>query len=80
MAPRHEKGLMIESIIKFSETGIHGVTREGFKSYLSNREQLVEVSGTNNNTREIKTTRSDSIFIKRSIPKGSVLGCTSFLT
>lgn len=64
---------------KLYDTGIRGIAHEWFKSYLSNRSQMVEVNNTNEIKREINNIRSDLISIKGSIPQGSVLGCTLFL-
>jgi hypothetical protein len=59
--------------------GIRGIALEWFKSYLRNREQVVEIKHYNHSVKEINIVRSDRKIINASIPQGSVLGCLLFL-
>jgi hypothetical protein len=59
--------------------GVRGNSFNWLKSYLSDREQLVEIEYFNFNTKEIKQIRSPSKYINASIPQGSVIGCLLFL-
>jgi hypothetical protein len=64
---------------KMYGVGIRGIALEWFKSYLRNREQVVEIKHYNHSVKEINIVRSDRKIINASIPQGSVLGCLLFL-
>ncbi|KAG8292079.1 hypothetical protein J6590_108613 [Homalodisca vitripennis] len=57
---------------KLSSLGIRGTTKEWFKSYLTDRKQLVEIKHYNNGKLEL--VRSHPKKITRGVPQGSVLG------
>lgn len=64
-------------ILKLRSLGVRGNEENWFKSYLKDRQQLVEVTSKNDNT--IIKTHSDTIYLKRGVPQGSVLGPVLFL-
>lgn len=59
--------------------GIRGIAHKWLASYLSDRQQLVEIEYHNKATNEIEKVHSNMITINASIPQGSVLGCLLFL-
>lgn len=64
---------------KLYNTGIRGIAYKWLRSYLTNREQYVEVENINFTTGLLQNVRSDRISMSNSIPQGSVLGCILFL-
>lgn len=64
-------------LLKLETLGVRGVAAEWFRSYLSNRSQLVELRViTNGNT---KTVTSERQPMERGVPQGSVLGPVLFV-
>ncbi|KAG8324947.1 hypothetical protein J6590_108346 [Homalodisca vitripennis] len=59
-------------ITKLLSLGINGKELEWFRSYLSNRKQLVEITYTLNNT--MQKIKSEQLLVNRGVPQGSVLG------
>lgn len=64
---------------KLHAVGIRGIAYEWFKSYLQNRQHIVETKYFDHKTRQISNISSDTRIINHSIPQGSVLGCILFL-
>lgn len=59
-------------ITKLRSLGVNGKELDWFKSYLSNRKQLVEITYSLNNTTQ--KARSEQLPMNRGVPQGSVLG------
>ena len=59
-------------LVKLNHCGIHGVSNDWFKSYLSNRNQYVSINSINGFDSGLTT-------INCGIPQGSVLGPPLFL-
>lgn len=57
---------------KLNTLGVTGKEAQWFKSYLSDRKQLVEITYKDNNT--INTVKSSALHMSRGVPQGSVLG------
>jgi hypothetical protein len=66
-------------INKLYGVGIRGTAYKWFKSYLRNRQQIVEIEFYNDNTKTLSKVRSSTIITTCSIPQGSVLGCILFI-
>lgn len=79
MTKAYDKVLFEILLNKLYGVGIRGIAFEWFKSYLKNREQLVEIVHYNHKNNTIENVRSDTIKVNSSIPQGSVLGCLIFL-
>lgn len=59
--------------------GIRGPCHNWLKSYLSNRQQIIEIEYFNDKMHRIEKIRSNTKIVNASIPQGSVLGCLLFL-
>ena len=68
--------LLLEELFHY---GIRGPIDSRFRSYLSSRKQLIEISHTNMSSGKVNTYRSSSLDIEQGIPQGSVLGPLLFL-
>lgn len=64
---------------KLYGSGVRGTAYNWFKSYLTNRKQMVQIEYHNSKTNEIETVTSEERTMTCSIPQGSVLGCVLFL-
>lgn len=64
---------------KLKGSGIRGPAYNWFRSYLHNRQQIVQIQHYNNNTNELEKVQSAAKHLTSSIPQGSVLGCVLFL-
>lgn len=62
---------------KLSSLGVGGAAGDWFRSYLSGRKQLVEITYTRNNIKY--KAQSETTDIQRGVPQGSVLGPVLFL-
>jgi hypothetical protein len=62
---------------KLYDYGVHGITHERIKSYLTNRTQLVKVTHTENN--QIKEYLGSSLPVRHGVAQGSVLGPLLFI-
>lgn len=79
MTKAYDRVLHNVLIAKLNGIGIRGSVLSWFISYLSNREQYVDLEHQNHATGEISYTRSTKTILTQSIPQGSVLGCFMFL-
>ena len=59
---------------KLSTMGIRGVALSWFKSYLSNREQIVKIESFDKRTRIASMNHSGRKFVRFGVPQGSILG------
>jgi len=64
---------------KLSYYGVRGTTNLWFRSYLTNRNQLIEINQSDDLNVMVNRYRSLSMGIKQGIPQGSVLGPLLFL-
>lgn len=64
---------------KLYKIGIRGKAYEWLSSYLSGRQQIVEIEFFNKNNNLIERIRSQNNDLYGSIPQGSVIGCLLFL-
>lgn len=64
---------------KLTIIGIRGIALNWFESYLRNRQQIVEITHRNNETKEITNCMSDKMYLSHGVPQGSVLGPILFL-
>uniref|UniRef100_A0A1B6GU06 Reverse transcriptase domain-containing protein n=1 Tax=Cuerna arida TaxID=1464854 RepID=A0A1B6GU06_9HEMI len=63
-------------LTKLNTMGVRGTEAEWFRSYLTNREQVVEIRQTQNN--KIVQVTSNPLTVLRGVPQGSVLGPVLF--
>lgn len=64
---------------KLYTVGIRGNCHNWFKSYLENRQQIVEIEYLDNETKRIIKVQSEQKTVNASIPQGSVIGCLLFI-
>ena len=59
--------------------GVRGLALKWFKSYLTNRKQMVEITHKNEFTNETRNYLSKQQYVRYGVPQGSILGPTLFL-
>lgn len=64
---------------KLYGSGVRGTAYNWFRSYLTNRKQIVQIQYYNSMTNEIEIVTTKERDMTCSIPQGSVLGCVLFL-
>lgn len=64
---------------KLHEIGIRGKAHSWMKSYLKDRQQIVQIDHLPENSTQLQKLQSEYQTINSSIPQGSVLGCILFL-
>jgi hypothetical protein len=64
---------------KLSSYGVRGNTNSWFKSYLTNRKQVIEINQSDSRNVQVNRYRSPVMELKQGVTQGSVLGPLLFL-
>ncbi|KAI5640908.1 endonuclease-reverse transcriptase domain-containing protein [Phthorimaea operculella] len=80
MTKAYEKVSHTILLKRLFQLGVRGKAYKWFESYLSNRQQYVEIDYYNESTGILENIRSNILTVRGSIPQGSVVGCILFLT